>query len=86
MIARNVFTFGGGTIVWRSINQTCVVHSTMEAEHVATSEAAKEVVWLRKFLKDLAVVRAIEMPLTMFFNNMKPLQIPRKHKFIREGM
>ena len=62
----NVFTLGGGAIVWRSIKQTCVADSTMEAEYVAASEAAKEAVWLRNFLKDLAVVPAIEMPLTMF--------------------
>ena len=40
----NVFTLGGGSIVWRSIKQTCVADSTMEAEYVAASEAAKEAV------------------------------------------
>ena len=41
----------------------------MEAEYVAASEEAKEAVWLRNFLKDLAVVPAIEMSLTMFCDN-----------------
>nr|XP_025883704.1 uncharacterized protein LOC112940161 [Solanum lycopersicum] len=40
----NVFTLGGGAIAWRSIKQTCVADSTMEAEYVAVSEAAKEAV------------------------------------------
>ena len=40
----NVFTLGGGAIVWRSIKQTCVAGSTMETEYVAASEAAKEAV------------------------------------------
>nr|XP_016484271.1 PREDICTED: uncharacterized protein LOC107804848 [Nicotiana tabacum] len=38
----NVFTLGGGAISWRSIKQSCVADSTMEAEYVAASEAAKE--------------------------------------------
>ena len=40
----NVFTLGGGAIVWRSIKKTCVADSTMEAKYVAASEAAKEAV------------------------------------------
>ncbi|XP_070026265.1 secreted RxLR effector protein 161-like [Nicotiana tabacum] len=47
----NVFTLGGGAISWRSIKQTCVADSTMEAEYVATSEVAKEAVWLGNFLE-----------------------------------
>ena len=79
----NVFTLGGEDIVWRSINQTCVVDSTMEAKYVAASKEAKEAVWLRNFLKDLAVVPAIEMPLTMFCDNSGAVansKEPRSHK------
>ena len=75
----NVFTLGGGAIVWRSIKQTCVSDSTMEAEYVA----AKEAVWLRNFLKDLAVVPAIQKPLTMFCDNSGAVansKEPRSHK------
>ena len=35
--SRNVFTLRDGAIVWRSIKQTRVVDSTMEAEYVAAS-------------------------------------------------
>ena len=38
----SVFTLGGGAIVWRSIKQSCIVDSTMEAEYVAASEASKD--------------------------------------------
>ena len=44
-----VFILGGAAVSWRRIKQSCIVDSTMEAKYVAASEAAKEVVWLRKF-------------------------------------
>ena len=49
----SVFTLNGGAIVWKSVKQSCVSDSTMEAEYVAASEAVKEAVWLRNFLRDL---------------------------------
>ena len=51
-----VFTFGGGAISWRSVKQSSIVDSTMEAEYIAASEAAKEAMWLKNFLMDLEVV------------------------------
>ena len=39
-----VFTLEGGAISWRSVKQSCIVDSTMEAKYVATCEAAKEAV------------------------------------------
>ena len=52
-----VFTLGGGAITWRSVKLSCIANSTMEAEYVAACEAAKEAIWLKKFLSDLGVVR-----------------------------
>ena len=42
--SESVFTFGGGAIVWRSIKQSWIADSTMEAEYVTTCEAAKAAV------------------------------------------
>ena len=36
-----VFTLGGGAKSWRSVKQSCIVDSTMEAEYVAAYEVAK---------------------------------------------
>ena len=41
----------------------------MEAEYVAACEAAKEVVWLRKFLSDLEVVLDLDKPITFYCEN-----------------
>ncbi|KAH9679182.1 Integrase catalytic domain-containing protein [Citrus sinensis] len=78
-----VFTLGSGAISWRSVKQSCIADSTTEAEYVAASEAAKEVVWLRKFLQDLEVVPAITAPLKLFCNNSGAVaqsKEPRNHK------
>ena len=39
-----VFTLGGRAITWRSVKQSCIADSTMEAEYVAACEAVKEAV------------------------------------------
>ncbi|KAA0034884.1 glycine-rich domain-containing protein 1-like [Cucumis melo var. makuwa] len=44
-----VFTLNGGTVVWRSIKQSCITDSTMEAEYVAACEAAKEAVGYKHY-------------------------------------
>ena len=41
----------------------------MEAEYVAACEAAKEVVWLKKFLTDLEVVPNMHLPITLYCDN-----------------
>ena len=64
-----VFNLGGGAISWRSVKQSCIVDSTMEAEYVVACEAAKEAVWLKKFIFDLGVVRMEQVPITLFCDN-----------------
>jgi hypothetical protein len=78
-----VFTLGGGAISWRSIKQSCIADSTMEAEYVAACEAAKEAVWLKKFLSDLGVMRIEQVPITLFCHNsgvVAQSKEPRNHK------
>lgn len=38
-----VFTLGGWAMIWRSVKQSPISDSTMEAEYIAASEAAKEI-------------------------------------------
>ena len=38
----SVFILGGGALVWKSIKQTSISDSAIEAEYVAACEAAKE--------------------------------------------
>ncbi|TYK26645.1 gag/pol protein [Cucumis melo var. makuwa] len=78
-----IFTPNGGAVVWRSVKQTCIADSTLEAEYVAACEAAKEAVWLRKFLTDLKSVPNMHLPITLYCDNSGAVvnsREPRSHK------
>ena len=79
----SVYTLNGGAVVWRSKKQSCIADSTMEAEYVAGCEAAKEGVWLKKFLTDLEVVPNVEQPITLYCDNngaVANAKEPRSHR------
>ncbi|RVX02552.1 Retrovirus-related Pol polyprotein from transposon TNT 1-94 [Vitis vinifera] len=48
-----VFTLGGGAVSWGSKKQTCISHSTMEAEFIALAAIGKEAEWLRDLMMDI---------------------------------
>ena len=78
-----VFMLGGGAISWRSIKQECTADSTSEAEYVAACEAAKEAVWLKRFLMELGVVPLVRQPLTVYCDSSGAVaqsKEPRSHK------
>ena len=55
----------------------------MEAEYIATSEAAKEAVWLKNFLRDLEIVPGVDKPITLYCDNSGAVansREPRSHK------
>lgn len=48
-----VCIYSGGAVSWQSQRQVSVAISTTEAELVAASEAGREVVWLKRLMKDV---------------------------------
>ena len=55
----------------------------MEAEYIASCEAAKELVWLKKFYTDMEVVPNMEKPLVLYCDNSGAVansKEPRSHK------
>jgi len=78
-----VFTLGGGAVSWQSTKQKCIADSTTEAEYVAACEAAKEAVWLRKFLMDLGCVPEAQLPIVLHCDNsgaVAQAKEPRHHQ------
>ena len=59
--------------------------STTEAEYITAFEAAKEVVWIRKFIGELGVVSSIVDPITVIVTTMEPSRKRRNHGLINES-
>ena len=79
----SVFTLGGGAMVWRSVKQSSIADSTMEAEYIAACEVAKEAVWLKKFFIDLEVVPNMDKPIVLYYEHSGVVansKEPRSHK------
>ena len=92
-----VFTLNGAAVSWKSSKQGSTADSTTEAEYIAASEAAKEAVWIRKFITELGVVPSIENLIPLHCDNtgavaqakeprahQKSKHVERKYHIIRE--
>ena len=75
-----MFTLGGGAISWRSVKQSSITDSTIEAEYIA----AKEVMWLKNFLMDLEVVPSAQSAITLFCDNSGAVENSKKPRNQRE--
>jgi len=49
----NAFMLNGGIVAWTAKRQKTVALSTCESEYIAACAATREVVWLRRLLKDI---------------------------------
>ena len=77
-----VYVMNGGAVSWTSSKQDTVADSTTEAEYIAACEAAKEGVWIRKFLEDLGVFPGCSKPLDLYCDNSGAIahaKEPRQH-------
>ena len=59
-----IFLLNSGAVSWKSSKQSTVVDSV-----IATLNAAKEAVWIRKFITELGVVPTILNPIDLFCDN-----------------
>ena len=92
----NVFFFGNGVIFFQSQKQSVIAMSTMEAEYMALSEAAKEAIFLINLLRSLKIDPHLpiliktdsESALDHVKNNVKHARtkhIDIRHHFIRNA-
>ena len=78
-----VFMLNGGAVSWKSSKQDTVADSTTEAEYIAASEAAKEAVWMRKFIAELGIMPSASRPLDLYCDNSGAIaqaKEPRAHQ------
>jgi hypothetical protein len=78
-----VFTLNGGAFSWKSSKQGTDAKSTKEAEYIAASEAAKEGVWIKKFMIELGVVPSVQGPMDIYCDNngaISQAKEPRSHQ------
>lgn len=53
------FTLNGRAVTWKSSKKETMADSTYESDYIAMSEASKEAIGLKNFIKDLGVVPVI---------------------------
>ncbi|XP_038697978.1 secreted RxLR effector protein 161-like [Tripterygium wilfordii] len=78
-----VFCLNGGAVSWKSSKQETVADSTTESEYIAASDAAKEAVWIKKFIAELEVVPSIADPIELYCDNngaIAQAKEPRSHQ------
>jgi hypothetical protein len=78
-----VFVLNGGVVSWKSSKQETTTDSTTESEYIAASEAAKEGVWIKKFVTELRVVPSASGPLELYYDNNRAIaqaKEPRSHQ------
>ncbi|XP_031260540.1 secreted RxLR effector protein 161-like [Pistacia vera] len=70
-----VYCLNGAVMYGKRSKQSTVADSIIEAEHIALSDTAKEVVWIRKFINELGVVPSITKldPIQIFCDNNGPI-------------
>ena len=67
--SRYIFMLAGGAISWKSVKQTLVASSTIEAEFIACFEASNHGIWLRNFITGLQIIEGINKMLRINCDN-----------------
>jgi hypothetical protein len=73
-----VFCLNGGAVSWKSSKQNTVADSTTEAEYIATSEAAKKVVWIRIFVSEMSVIPSTSSSMDLYCDNNGVIAQPKE--------
>ena len=95
--SRYIFCLNGGVVSWKSSKQSTVADSMTESEYLAAVEAAKEAVWIKKFLTELDIVPSAQKGIELYCDNngtiaqskeprshFKSKHVERKYYLIRE--
>ncbi|BET01094.1 Reverse transcriptase (RNA-dependent DNA polymerase) [Nesidiocoris tenuis] len=75
-----VAVYAGGAISWISQRQCSVAISTTEAEVVAASEGAREIIWLKRLFEDLIDLQSTPV---LFVDNEAAIRLSQNPEFHR---
>ena len=75
------FLLNDYAISWCSKKQSCIALPTMETEYVACSFSIQKVVWLKRFLQDLEVIKTTFEPMTFYCDSMVALAYDKDPKY-----
>ncbi|RVW93740.1 Retrovirus-related Pol polyprotein from transposon TNT 1-94 [Vitis vinifera] len=64
-----IFMLARRVVSWKSVKQTLIASSTMEAKFIACYEASNHGIWLWNFITQLRIVDGIEKPLRINCDN-----------------
>ena len=78
-ISRFSFHYGMGAVSWSSMKQSIIALSSIEAEYVAETHAAKEALWLKTFVNEVTGI--VTKPLTVICNNQGAMSLAKDNKF-----
>uniref|UniRef100_A0A5S6Q626 Reverse transcriptase Ty1/copia-type domain-containing protein n=1 Tax=Trichuris muris TaxID=70415 RepID=A0A5S6Q626_TRIMR len=73
-----VCMYAGGAVSWLSQKQRSVALSTTEAEYVASSEASRELMWLKRLLLELTDVKQTPV---IFIDNLGAVKLSKNPEF-----
>ena len=75
-----IFIMAGGAISWRSVKQTLIATSSMEAKFVSCFEATSQGVGRKSFIYGLRVMDSISRPLRIFCDNSAAVLLAKNNK------
>lgn len=73
-----IFSLANGPVTWASQRQKLVVLSTTEAEYVAASTAAKEIIWLRKLMNGIG---RCSQATILYVDNQSTIRLAKNREF-----
>ena len=76
-----MYLLAGGAISWKSVKQSVIATSTMEAKFVACFEAMVQAKWLRNFISGLGIVDSIARPLKIYCDNSAAVFFSKNDKY-----
>ena len=80
-ISRFAYFIGLGTVSWSAKKQPIITLSSTEAEYVALTHAAKDILWIHKLLKEFSFLHNLSLPTTLYCDNQGAIHLSKNATF-----